>query len=101
MRQPSTRTLQDRVDGALRQIKALGRFPAEWEPNDLRQLLRLETVIGEVRKSVVYGMRENGVTDRQIADALGITQQAVSKRWPGGGRYVGAAGRYRKPKGDT
>lgn len=95
------RTLQDRLGGIRRFISALDRDPTEWEPEDLVTLRHLEARIAEVRSTVIYGMREHGVTDKQIAEALGITQQAVSKRWPGGGRFVGAAGRYRTPTTTT
>lgn len=99
MGRTTTRTLEDRAAGVYRQINALRLHPEEWEPDDLRLLIRLETCIGQVRAAVIEGMRTHGVTDRQIGDALGITQQAVSKRWPGNRRYVGAAGRYREPAG--
>ena len=91
------RTLDDRLGGVARFVRALDRTPDEWEPEHLTQLDHLEQLVREVRSNVVYGMREHGVTDSQIAQALGITQQAVSKRWPGGGKYQGAAGRYRTP----
>jgi hypothetical protein len=76
-------------------IRALGRHPEEWEPTDLAKLNRMEEDIALLRANVVRGLRESGYTDKQIGEALGVSQQAVSKRWPGGGRYVGAAGRYR------
>jgi hypothetical protein len=90
--------LEDRTRFIQRMIRGLGRDAAEWDPEDLTKLYRLEIEIGSARAQIVHAMRENGTTDKQIGDALGITQQAVSKRWPGGGRYVGAAGRYRKPR---
>lgn len=94
----TTRTIEDRAAGILRMIRALSRELTEWDTDHLVVLSTMEVAIEEVREQVVYGMREHGVTDTQIAQALGVTQQAVSKRWPGGGRFVGAAGRYRKPK---
>lgn len=97
----TSRTLEDRMAGIKRMIRALDRDLAEWEPDDLIILADLESELQRVRGAAVLGMREHGVTDRQIGDALNITQQAVSKRWPGGGRYVGAAGRYRQPRENT
>jgi hypothetical protein len=91
----SQRTLQDRMDGAIRFARALGNDPTEWELDDLIRLELLEGTIRQVRDHAIHGLRGTGHTDKQIGEALGITQQAVSKRWPGGGRYVGAAGRYR------
>lgn len=95
MASTTTRTLQDRMAGAHRFVRALSRDTSEWEPADLVKLQELADQVELVRTQAVLGMRQHGATDRQIADALGISRQAVSKRWPGGGRYVGAAGRYR------
>ena len=91
----TTRTLSDRAYGVARQLSALGRDPSEWDVEDLQLIDSLEARVNELRRVAIYGMRAHGVTDKQIGEELGITQQAVSKRWPGGGRYVGAAGRYR------
>lgn len=93
---PTKGTLDDKLDGARRFVKALAKDPTEWDPEYLPKLDELEQLVRDVRSQVVYGMREHGTTDTQIAQALGISQQAVSKRWPGDGRYVGAAGRYRQ-----
>lgn len=91
----TTRTLDDRLGGLRRFIRALARAPEEFELNHLRDLQDLEFEIAKVRTTAVIGLRESGYSDREIGEALGITQQAVSKRWPGGGRFIGAAGRYR------
>lgn len=95
MRAPSTRTLHDRQQAVLRQLIALGRDPAEWDPSDLAFIANVEAQLDILRDRVILGLRDSSFTDVDIAAALGITRQAVSKRWPGGGRYVGAAGRYR------
>ena len=92
---PTKGTLDDKLGGARRFIRALAKDPIEWDPEYLPALDELEQLVREVRTAAVLGMREHGTTDAQIAKALGISQQAVSKRWPGGGRFVGAAGRYR------
>lgn len=76
-------------------VRALGKDPSEWEPDDLTHITDLEFDLTALRAKVIQGLRESGYNDKQIGEALGITQQAVSKRWPGGGRFVGAAGRYR------
>jgi hypothetical protein len=76
---------------------ALGNRTEEWEPADLEDFRKLHQSWLAVQDKAVAGLRSSGYTDGQIGQALGITQQAVSKRWPGGGRYVGAAGRYRTP----
>jgi hypothetical protein len=89
------RTLQDRMAGVRRFMRALGNNPEEWEPYDLVALQHLEDEITIIRSKVVLGLRESGYSDVTMAEALGITRQAVSKRWPGGRRYVGAAGRFR------
>lgn len=78
-------------------VSALANDPSEWDTTDLPVLTAIEIKVASVRDRVIEGLREQGVTDKQIGEALGVTQQAVSKRWPGGGRYVGAAGRYRTP----
>jgi DNA-binding NarL/FixJ family response regulator len=98
MASTTTRTLQDRMAGAHRFVRALSRDTTEWDPDDLAKLQELADAVETVRTQAVLGMRRNGTTDGAIAQALGVSRQAVSKRWPGGGRYVGAAGRYRTPQ---
>lgn len=95
------RTIYNRSAGVCRQINALARDPAEWDPNDLHLLTCIEAAVATARERIIYGLRDHGATDKQIGEAMGVTQQAVSKRWPGGGRYVGAAGRYRSAMRDN
>ena len=56
--------------------------------------MEAEKELHEVQAAAIAAMRASGVTDGQIAKMLGVTRQAVSKRWPGGGTYKGARGRY-------
>lgn len=97
----TTRTLDDRLGGVRRFIIALGNAPNEFEPRHLMALQHLKDQVDQVAAKAVYGMRESGYTDKEIAEELGVSQQAISKRWPGGGRYVGAAGRYRSNRPTT
>jgi hypothetical protein len=90
------RTMDDRLGGVSRFVRALNRTPEEFELDHLSKLTSLTWDVAKVLETAIAGLRESGHTDKQIGEALGITQQAVSKRWPGGGRYIGAAGRYRK-----
>lgn len=94
----TTRTLADRTAAIERMILALGRDTRSWDEYDLSNLSRLDVALAWTREQAVRALRDHGTTDKEIGEALGITQQAVSKRWPGGGRYVGAAGRYRQPQ---
>lgn len=91
----TTRTLKDRAGGVRRFLRALANDPTEWELDQLPILDQLQHELDQVRTAAILGLRQSGHTDAQIAAALGISRQAVSKRWPGNGRYVGAAGRYR------
>jgi len=89
------RSTEDRIGGIVRMIRALGRDGTEWELADLHRLELIEDHLSTARDRAVQSLRDHGLTDGDIAEMLGTTRQAVSKRWPGGGRYVGAAGRYR------
>lgn len=76
-------------------IKATGQRIADEDPSELALLIKLQGDIDQALTTAVLGLREHGHTDADIGTALGITRQAVSKRWPGDGRYRGAAGRNR------
>ena len=76
-------------------VAALIRRVAAEDPESLLYLAELREQLDAGMAMAVPAMRENGATDDEIARVFGVTRQAVSKRWPGGGRYVGAAGRYR------
>lgn len=97
----TTRTLEDRFGGIKRFTRSfLSSIGHEGDPPDLAKILELQRMLDDGLSQAVYDMRDHGATDGQIAEALGVSRAAVSKRWPGGGRYVGAAGRYRKTPED-
>lgn len=90
------RTLEDRHGGIRRQLRALSRDIAASDPEDLARLQDLAIDCLDLLGQAVRAMRDNGYSDGDIANGLGVSRAAVSKRWPGDGRYVGAAGRFRK-----
>ena len=90
------RTLDDRQGGIARQLRSFGSDIGQSDPHDLRRLTDLSVYCMGLLDQAVRAMRDNGYSDTDIASGLGVTRAAVSKRWPGGGRYVGAAGRFRK-----
>ena len=98
MPDPRNQRLDRRADAARRMITSLGRDGSEWEPLDLLRLKALEAEIAHVRSVAVHGIREAGYTDTEIAAALGVSQQAVTKRWPSEYSRVGSGGRYRTPQ---
>ena len=92
----TTRTLDDRHGAVARQLRSLLRSIELEDPTELPRILELQDQLNQGLGDCVRTMRTMGHSDRDIADALGVTRAAVSKRWPGDGTYVGAAGRYRK-----
>jgi hypothetical protein len=49
--------------------------------------------------AAVLGLRAHGTSDVQIAAALGRKRQAISKRWPGGGKFKGPKGHWVERRG--
>lgn len=79
-----------------RWIKTLGQRVACGEDELLPELLLLKDDIDRAARVAVAMLRENGKTDGQLAELLGVSRQAVQKRWPEGGRPTGAGARYRR-----
>lgn len=90
----STRPTEDLASGARRMIRALGPRIANGEAAELAHLVELQSVLAGVLDEAVRGLRHHGITDGEIAAELGVTRQAVSKRWPGGGLRKGRRGIY-------
>lgn len=99
--QTRLRSNDDIAGGIRRMIRALGdRFAdGDGDTLDLPLFKNLQAELDGALTRAVIGLRDHGYSDAEIAADLGVTRAAVSKRWPGGGRYVGAAGRYRKLPG--
>ncbi len=89
------RSPEDIAAGVARMIRSLGRKIEGGDPTELTLLIDLKAELDSCLTAAVYTQRDHGHTDGDIGAALGVTRQAVTKRWPGDGRYVGAAGRYR------
>lgn len=91
----TTRPLDDRHRAVVRQLRALLSDISNEDPDELSRVAELQHILADGLGDCVRTMRDNGHDDAAIGDALGVTRSAVSRRWPGGSRYVGAAGRYR------
>jgi hypothetical protein len=78
-----------------RWILALGRTVGNGNVEDLAELASLVGAVQFTLGVAVSRLREHGITDAEIAGALGVSRQAVQKRWPEPGRPTGAGARYR------
>ena len=76
------RETPDVVKATSRLILAVGKRVAVEDPDDLRFMVQLEQRVEQAWEIAIVGLRRSGYTDGQIGDELGITKQAVQKRWP-------------------
>ena len=65
-----------------RMIRAAARRVGRADAEELAELLSIRDEMDEMIAKAVSGLRSDGYTDGSIAEALGVTRQAVSKRWP-------------------
>lgn len=70
------------AEGIGRLIAALGRRCAAGDPDTVRLLVGLHDSTDAAMTEAVAGWRASGFTDAQIGRELGVTRQAVAKRWP-------------------
>ena len=60
----------------------MGKRLAEEDPENLGLLQRLGDAVDQAWWVAVAGQRNAGFSDRDIAEALGVTRPAVTQRWP-------------------
>ncbi len=70
------------VKAVKRLIRAAGKRIAEEDPEALPLLCRLEDEVRDAWRVAIAGQRRAGFSNRDIAEALGVTQPAVTQRWP-------------------
>ena len=88
------------AQAARRMIRSVGNRLAEQDVEDLAMLDHLEAAVQLARADAIEGMRQHGITDREIGEQLGMTRQAVQQRWPRRHRVVGAGARHTMTYGD-
>jgi hypothetical protein len=77
-----------------RWINALARNVRNGRVDQLAELAYLEVDLKIAMRNAVAGLRQHGITDGEIAGELGVTRQAVQRRWPENGRPTGAGARF-------
>lgn len=75
------RETPDVVEAVARMIRAVGNRAAAEDVDSLEQLKQLDRAMADAWATAIAGLRRN-YSDPQIGQALGITRQAVEKRWP-------------------
>ena len=63
-----------------RMLRAAGRRVGDADPSDLALLVQLSDELAEITQAAVTRQRES-FSWAQIAEPLGVTRQAVEKRW--------------------
>jgi len=81
---PENRRYRDTRDlggAACRIVRVIGRRLADGDPEELTVLRELDWEVSHAWAAAVAGMRAAGFSDGDIGEALGVTKQAVQKRW--------------------
>ena len=81
-RQRRYRETPDVADGARRMLRRVGERIATEDPEALMLLRALDHEFEQAWAVAIDGQRRSGFLDRQIAEALGRSRQAVEQRWP-------------------
>jgi hypothetical protein len=85
------------VKGALALIDTVCRRIAENEADEIGLIKDMQDALNAGKVQAVLGARQQGMTNVEIAKALGVTHQAISKAYPGGA-YRGVYG-HREQRG--
>lgn len=85
------RETPEMVAMAVRVIHAIGVRCADDDPDTVVLLRELEQALEQAWSTAIAGMRAAGHSDRVIARELGVTRQAVEKRWPRSRRRPGSS----------
>lgn len=73
---------EEMTAGIVRMTRALGRRCAEGDPDSAVYLRLVGEQLERSTAEAVAGWRALGFSDAQIGRELGVTKQAVQKRWP-------------------
>lgn len=77
----SWRETPDVAAAVKRMIRAIGRRVGQEDPSSLASLVMLEDALARAWRDAVNDLRGAGFSDREIGEALGVSQQAVQQRW--------------------
>lgn len=70
------------AEGIARMVRALGRRCAAGDPDSAVYLRMIRQALDAAEAGAVTGWRRQQFSDTQIGRELGVTKQAVQKRWP-------------------
>lgn len=76
------------VAATARLIRAAGRRLAGYDPDQLPRLQALHRAVDDAMVEAVRGQREQGITWVSIAEALGVTKEAVVQAYGPSGTKV-------------
>lgn len=76
------RSDEDLTDAIVRMVKSLGLRAATGDPDTAHLLSMVENELANSMALAVRCWRRTGYSDREIGRELGVTKQAVQKRWP-------------------
>lgn len=79
---------EELAEAVVRMTRALGRRCAAGDPDSGALLRLVRDELHQAETDAVAGWRRLGFTDSQIGRELGVTKQAVQKRWPRVGRIA-------------
>jgi hypothetical protein len=65
----------------IRLLRALGRRLAS-EDAELEQLRRIQSALDAAWLEAINGLRSHGMSDSEIGRELGVTKQAIQRRFP-------------------